>query len=208
MLQSATAIKKQFTWDDYQLWPNDERWEVINGEAFAMSPAPTLRHQTILVELTARFHEYFMNKSCQAFVAPTDVKLSDADIVQPDLLIVCDSEKLKGTHVEGAPDLIVEILSPSTAAFDRVRKMRLYAANGVKEVWLITPYPWLAEVFVLDGKSYRLTQVCEKNDTLNSVTFPGLNILLSDIFNYSIDPSEQIAMVKEGHPQYGKEKTL
>jgi Uma2 family endonuclease len=137
------------------------------------------------------------------FPAPTDVKLSAEDVVQPDLLVVCDKTQLRETHVEGPPALVVEILSPSTVSFDRVRKMRLYARFGVKEVWLITPYPWFAEVYVLDGASYRLAQGFEKTDTLTSVIFPDLRIALEKVFDYEIPPHEQVQMVREGRPPYG-----
>ncbi len=167
-----------------------------------MTPAPTTRHQRIQWELTRQLGAFFEGHPCVAFPAPTDVKLSDEDVVQPDIVVVCDPDQIKRTHIEGAPTLVVEILSPSTAAFDRVRKMRLYAKSGVKEVWLITPYPWLAEVYALDGATYRLATSYEKEGTLVSVAFPHLMVRLSEIFNYPIDPDEAIEMVKEGRPPY------
>ncbi len=200
MAEAARAI--HYTWDDYRQWDDDRRWEVLGGEAFAMSPAPSLRHQRILFELARQLGDHFEGQPCQVFPSPTDVKLSDADIVQPDLLVVGDPSQLKETHVEGPPALVVEILSPSTANFDRIRKMRLYARFGVKEVWLITPYPWLAEVFVLDGESYRLAGAFEKTDTLASTIFPSLCIELEKVFDYDIPPHEQVQMVKEGRPPY------
>ena len=196
------ARKLHYTWDDYRQWNDDQRWELVDGEVFAMTPAPSLRHQRIQLELTRRLGDYFDGKPCQVFPAPTDVKLSDEDVVQPDLLVVCDKTQLKETHVEGPPALLVEILSPSTATFDRVRKMRLYARSGVKEVWLVTPYPWLVEVFVLDGESFRLAQGFEKTDTLTSPSFPGLRIELEQVFDYEIPPHEQVPMVKESRPPY------
>ncbi len=198
----ADAAPKLYNWDEYSQWNDGQRWEIVGGEAYAMSPAPTLRHQRIQAELTSWFNDYFRGKPCQVFPAPTDVKLSETDVVQPDLLVVCDKTQLKETHVEGPPTLVVEILSPSTASFDRVRKMRLYARSGVKEVWLITPYPWLAEVYVLDGETYRLAQGYEKTDTLVSVIFPDLRIELEKVFDYEIPLHEQVQMVREGRPPY------
>lgn len=197
-----TARKLPYTWNDYRQWDDGQRWEIVGGEVYAMAPAPTLRHQRIQIELSRQFANHFDGKSCLVFPAPTDVKLSDEDIVQPDLLVVCDKTQLRETHIEGPPTLIVEILSPSTASFDRVRKMRLYAQHGVKEVWLITPYPWLAEVYVLDGETYRLARAYEKTDTLASGIFPDLKIELEKIFDYEIPPHEQIQMVREGRPPY------
>ncbi len=204
-MSEATARKiDYFTWDDYKSWNDGKRWAIIAGEAFAMSPAPSLRHQSISIELAAQFQDYFRGKTCKVFPAPTDVKLSEEDVVQPDLLVVCDKNQMKGTHIEGPPTLVVEILSPSTEQFDRTRKLQLYARSGVKEVWLITPYPWLAEVFVLDGETYRLLGAYQEDEILESRTFPDLTIALAEIFDYPIDPSERIEMVKEGRPPYGK----
>jgi Uma2 family endonuclease len=131
------------------------------------------------------------------------VKLSDLDVVQPDLSVVCDRARVTASHIEGPPTLVVEILSPSTAAFDRARKLPLYASHGVKEVWLVTPYPWLAEVFVLAGGGYRLDAAYERHGVLKSRVFPGLEIRLEEVFTYPIPPEERIEMVKEGHPPYG-----
>ena len=168
-----------------------------------MTPAPSTRHQRIQWSLTVALDGYFRDHTCQAFAAPTDVKLSEEDVVQPDIIVVCDPDQVKRTHIEGAPTLVVEILSPSTAAFDRARKMQLYARCGVKEVWLVTPYPWLAEVYALAGDSYRLAAAYERTDTLVSVAFPDLSVTLAGIFDYPIDPGEEIQMVKEGRPPYG-----
>ncbi len=198
------ARQLRYTWEDYRGWPDTERWELIDGEAFSMSPGPNLRHQRILHQLDRQMGDFFEGKPCVVFPSPTDVRLSEQDVVQPDLMVVCNKTLLKETHIDGPPTLIVEIHSPSTAAFDRTRKLRLYARSGVKEVWLINPYPWLAEVFVLDGASYRLVQACEKNDTLTSIVFPELKIELSKVFDFEIPPEERIEMVKEGHPPYGK----
>lgn len=203
MSEAALSQGERFTWDHYRTWPDTERWEIVAGQAFAMAPAPSLRHQQILHELDRQLGNHFADRTCDVFPAPTDVKLTDKDIVQPDLSIVCDEGQMKGTHIEGAPTLVVEIHSPSTAAYDRVRKMRLYATSGVKEVWLVTPYPWLAEVYVLDGETYRLAQSCERTDTLKSTVFPDLDIDLEKVFNFEIPPEERITMVKEGRPPYG-----
>jgi len=208
-MNESTARKTAVhTWTEYQSWNDGQRWEIIGGEAHAMSPAPTPRHQLVQAEFTAQLMAFFRGKKCQVFPAPTDVKLSEFDVVQPDLAVVCERDKVKSTHIEGPPTLVVEVLSPSTAAHDRVRKLPLYAASGVREVWLITPYPWLAEVFVLDGGSYRLAQAYGKDDVLQSRVFRGLKIQLAKVFAYPIDPTERVVMVKEGRPPYGKRKSL
>lgn len=202
-MSTKSTTSRNCTWDDYRSWNDGKRWEIIDGEAFAMTPAPTTRHQQIQRELTFELVGFFREHPCDVFPAPTDVKLSDLHVVQPDIVVVCNPDQIKRTHIEGAPALVIEILSPSTETFDRVRKMRLYAHSGIREVWLITPYPWLAEVYALDGETYRLANSYERDDTLVSVVFPGLKVALSTIFNYPIDPSEHIEMVKEGCPPYG-----
>ena len=200
----APAHKESsFSWDDYRSWDDGTQWQIIDGEAFAMTPAPMPRHQRIQQEIGWHLENYFRERPCDVFPAPTDVKLSERDVVQPDLSVVCDPDQVKRTHIEGPPTLVVEIISPSTVTLDRVRKMNLYDKAGVKEVWLVTPYPWLAEVFVLDGGSYRLAAAYEKDGLLESVTFPGLTVALTEVFTYPIDPSEKVDMVKEGRPPYG-----
>jgi len=197
------ARELHYTWDDYRSWDDDTRWEIIGGEVYAMTPAPAIRHQEILGSLFRKLGDYFEGRPCKVLPAPTDVKLSDEDIVQPDIVVVCDPEKIMRTHIEGAPTLVVEILSPSTEMFDRSRKMALYARSGVKEVWLVTPYPWLVEVFLLDGPSYRLIRAYQKEEILDSPTFSDLEITLAEIFDYPIPPEEQVEMVKEGRAPYG-----
>ena len=204
MSEAAAHRSERFTWRDYRTWSGDERWEIIGGEAFAMSPAPGTRHQGIVTELNRQMANAFLDKPCKVYVSPTDVKLSEEDVVQPDLLVVCEKDKIKPTHIEGAPALVVEVLSPSTAAFDRVRKLRLYAASGVEEVWLVTPYPHTVEVFALDGNEYRLAGAYGREDNLQSRRFPDLMIDLDRLFDFPIDPGERIEMVKEGRPPYGR----
>jgi len=139
------------------------------------------------------------------FVAPVDVRLSEEDVVQPDLVVVCEKEKIRPTHIDGAPTLVIEVLSPSTALLDRTRKVLLYAAAGVKEVWLVTPYPWLAEVFVLDGDSYKLRGAYSREETLQCVTLPRVTVELGPVFDFPLEPGEAVEMVKEGRPPYVKE---
>ena len=188
------------TWDDYQSWHDDQRWEIIEGEAYAMTPSPLERHQRILADLMIELHGFFKTKNCRVYPAPMDLKLSDQDVVQPDILVVCDPSQIRKTHIEGPPSLVIEILSPATTLHDRGRKLELYARSGVQEVWLVTPYPSAVEVFLLDGESYRLKRTYAKEDTLQSPCFPGLEMELGAIFNFPVDPDEQIQLIKEGRP--------
>ncbi|MBN1670939.1 MAG: Uma2 family endonuclease [Kiritimatiellae bacterium] len=205
MEHAAPNSTARHTWQEYRSWGNEERWELIDGVAYAMTPAPSARHQWISGRLFGQLSRYFQGKACEPFSAPADVKLSAHDVVQPDLFIVCDKTQIKESHIEGPPALIVEILSPSSVAHDRARKMALYARSCVKEVWLVTPHPPIVEVYVLDGESYRVAEACSERDRLESRTFPGLIIELSEVFTFPVEPEQGITVVKEGTPPpYGR----
>jgi len=171
-----------------------------------MSPAPGTRHQMVLGELHRQMANHFADRDCAVFAAPTDIRLSKEDVVQPELLVVCEKDKIKPTHIDGSPTLVIEVLSPSTEAFDRVRKLRLYAANGIQEVWLITPYPSLVDVLTLDADSYRIAGVYGGDDTPVSAAFPDLQIDLSAVLNFPITPEERIRVVKESRSPYSTRK--
>ena len=194
--------RSRFNWSDYRSWSKDERWEIIGGEAFAMTPAPLTRHQRIATRLSRLLGNFFKGGPCELLAAPTDLKLSEEDIVQPDLLVVCDPDQIKRTHVEGPPSLVIEILSPDSLKHDRVVKMELYARFGVPEYWIVTPYPSMIEVFVLQGDAYRLQAGYVKEDTLRSPSFPELELVLAPVFDFPVDPEEQVTLIKEGRPAY------
>ena len=195
--------RKGYTWDDYRTWWDDKRWEIIGGEAFDMTPAPLVRHQLVCGELCFRLKSYFQGGICQVLDSPTDVKLSNEDVVQPDILVVCSPRQIMETHIEGPPALVVEILSPSGLRHDRVRKMELYARSGVKEFWLVTPEPPLVEVFVLAGSSYRLHGGYGPDETLRSPIFPKLKLSLAGVFDFPGIPAAKGRKVKETAPPYG-----
>src|ERR1039457_743818 len=114
-----------YTWDDYLQWEDDQRWELIQGVPYLCS-SPSVLHQAICTELVYQFRLFLEGRSCRVFVAPLDIKLSDVDVVQPDVLVVCQEERLRKSHVEGPPDLVIEVASPSTFRHDRLRKLNLY----------------------------------------------------------------------------------
>lgn len=200
MASPAHRPAQRFTWADYRTWPADERWELIGGLAYGMSPSPATRHQRILRELVAALTPLFRRGPCEMFPAPMDVKLSDEDVVQPDLLVVCDPKQITRTHIEGPPSLVVEILSPDSTAHDRIRKSALYAAAGVAEYWIVTPWPSVVEVLSLDGRGYRLHRAFGKQDTLTSPAFPELRLKLADIFSFPLEPGEKPPAVREPPP--------
>ena len=191
-----------YTWSDYQQLPDEPRVEIIAGEIFDMSPAPSMRHQSIAFELSLQLGGFFKGKPCKPFAAPVDVKLSDEDVVQPDLLVVCDRDQILETHIEGAPALVVEIFSPSTQNYDRKLKMQLYARSGVKEVWLVTPIPASIEVFLLDGETYRFVGMYQVGDAFKTPGFPELELDLEAVFDFPLEPGEPVYVVKEEPSTY------
>ena len=197
MALPAEKPGRRYTWADYRTWPDDQRWEIIGGEAYGMSPSPASRHQIISGELFVGLRSFFKGRDCRVFAAPMDVRLSDEDVVQPDLLVVCDPKQILRTHIEGPPSLVVEILSPDSTAHDRIRKSALYAAAGVREYWIVTPWPHVVEVLSLDGRGYRLHRAFGKDDALTSPTFPGLEIPLAGIFDFPLEPGEEPPVVRE-----------
>ena len=148
-MQAALKKEGTFTYADYLTWDDDERWEIINGQAYNMSPAPTTKHQLILGELYRQIVNFILEKEkpCLAFAAPFDVRLPESvkdndkiiDVVQPDISVICNRSRLDEKGCHGAPDFIIEILSPSTAQKDHELKRLLYEKNGVKEYWLVDP---------------------------------------------------------------------
>ncbi len=173
--------EKRYTYADYLAWPKDERWQIIDGVPY-LQAAPSWEHQRILAQVGRQFLNYFLGTPCEAFLAPFDVRLpegneSDEDtktVVQPDISVICDKSKLKGTGYFGVPVLVVEILSPSTAAFDKKIKMKKYGKAGVKEVWIIDPSNKIFDVFKLDGNKYGQPETYSAEDKIEVDIFPEL----------------------------------
>ena len=181
-----------YTYRDYKAWPDDERWELIDGVAYAMS-GPSRIHQSLSMELGVRFSLFLKGKPCRVFAAPFDVFFprlneqneDDVDtVVQPDLLVACDKTKIRENGIWGAPDLVVEILSPSTSRKDLREKYDLYQRSGVKEYWAFDPPGRWAQQYILgtDGR-YAPEVVFVQTGTLVSAVLPGLEIDLSTIWS-------------------------
>ena len=198
----ANRSQRLYSWHDYRAWDDGERWELIGGEPYCMSPAPSSRHQAIVTDLAVLLHGSLADDRCRTFVSPIDVKLSEHDVVQPDMVVVCDRSQIHETHIEGPPALVIEVLSPSTSRHDRVRKLQLYARFGVAEYWIVKPYPAMVEVLQLAGETYRITGVYTDIDVLRSPTFPELAIELAKAFTLPVAPEEQIDEVRETAPPY------
>jgi Uma2 family endonuclease len=157
------VIEYRYTYGDYVQWEGDERWELIDGVPFDMSPAPNTEHQRIVFELGRQIGNFLVGKPCRAFVAPFDVRLPERDeaddqvrtVVQPDVAVFCDASKLDKQGARGAPNWVVEVLSPRTSVRDQVQKRDLYARHGVSEYWIIDPTACRLQIFLLDPETRR-----------------------------------------------------
>ena len=182
----AVRKDRRYTYADYCTWNDGERWELIDGIAHAMSPGPSFEHQTVSGEIFSQLHAYLRGKPCKVISAPFDVRLNadkgDDTVVQPDILIVCDRAKLEsGKGVAGAPDMIIEILSPSTARHDRITKFNLYRQAGVREYWIVSPEDKSVVAHTLqDGRYW--TQTYESSDSIPVQILEGCTITLSEVF--------------------------
>jgi len=190
---SPQAVEKQnplYTWADYHTWPDDERWEIIAGVAYAMAPAPSTKHQSVGARLYSRLERGLEGKSCKPFIAPTDVKLSDLDVVQPDILVVCDPARITPTHIAGAPEVVIEILSPATAVKDLRQKKALYERAGVREYLVIDPLEQYAIRFLLGPDGFDQGTVFAADELLVIATLETLEIPLWEIFEMA-GPEEE-----------------
>lgn len=185
------ATKESYTYGDYLKWTDEERWELIKGVPYDMSPAPSRTHQKISGELFRQMANYLTGKTCQVYAAPFDVRLPDqaekdeeiSTVVQPDLVVICDQKKLDERGCKGAPDLIVEILSPCTAAKDLKNKFALYEEKGVKEYWLVDPTNQIVQVFTIEESgTYGRPAIYDSTDQVKVGIFPDLVIDLPAVF--------------------------
>jgi len=162
----GVPLKKEgtrFNYSDYLKWPEEERWEIISGAAYNMTPAPSTHHQRVSRRFLTIFENFLKDKKCEVFGAPYDVILpennesekSASTVVQPDIAVICDKFKIKTHGCVGAPDLIIEILSPATSKKDMTVKFELYERHRVKQYWLVHPKDKYAMVFKLDSKTNR-----------------------------------------------------
>ncbi|VAX07477.1 hypothetical protein MNBD_GAMMA26-751 [hydrothermal vent metagenome] len=190
-----TTVKKraeQYTFSDYLNWQDNERWEIIDGEAYNMTPAPAIKHQNVVVTFARIIGNALKGKPCRPFVAPTDVVLSECDVVQPDVIVVCDEKKITEANIQGAPDLVVEVLSPSTALKDKREKKALYEKFAVKEYIIIDPMELYVERFVLKGERYGEPDIFGPREVLPLNSLTGIEIALWEVFEMKApDASEQ-----------------
>jgi Uma2 family endonuclease len=181
-LKPALSSDRPFTYRDYKAWPEGERWELIHGEAYAMSPAPRRLHQNLVIQFAAQLDTFFSGKPCRPHIAPVDVFLPEGDeklddiqeVVQPDAFVVCDKTKLIDEGVLGAPDFVIEILSPPTAMKDQTQKRMLYEARGVREYWIVNPDTLEGFIYILKDGSYGLPTAADLRQPIPVSIFAGL----------------------------------
>jgi len=177
---------QQYSYADYLAWElaEGERFELIYGEAYGMA-APGLRHQSIQIALASQFFNFLEGKPCKVYSAPVDVRLfykednSDDTVVQPDIVIVCDEKKRAPESIHGAPDLVIEILSPSNTVNEMERKLLLYLKAGVQEYWVVNPENNSVIVYNFKDKGI---YGYKNDDNITVATLPGLVISLNRVF--------------------------
>lgn len=176
------GLKQVLDYDDYAAIPPDgKRYELIEGDVH-VTPAPTPLHQWVSKRLQRQLEAYFEARGFgRVYNAPIDVILTPHDVVQPDLVVVTDLSQVSARGIEGAPALLVEILSPTTLLYDRTTKSRRYAALGVPHLWLVEPEPRRLECYRLEGSGYQRVAVAEQNATVEPSDWPGLVIRLGDL---------------------------
>ena len=191
MAPLAKKLNEKFSYADYLSWPDDERWEIIEGVPYDMSPAPARVHQKLSAIIFAKIYNFLSDKECEVYFAPFDVRLAESKhevdeeietVVQPDIVVVCDQNKLDKQGCLGAPDITIEILSPSTSYKDQTEKLLLYEKHGVKEYWIVNPDAKYVMAYHLEGVKYGKPEYLTENDALVSRVLDGIEIDLSEVW--------------------------
>ncbi|WP_254562430.1 Uma2 family endonuclease [Dyadobacter diqingensis] len=186
-------LNATYSYADYLKWHFEERIELIKGKIFKMSPAPATRHQLISGEIYFLFKSHLKRNPCKVFISPFDVRLTPLrkqesskiyTVVQPDVCVVCDPNKIDAKGCVGAPDLVVEVLSPGNTDKEMKEKFEIYEENGVKEYWLVEPDHHVVLVYKLNeaGKFIGLKPFVE-SEILTSEVIGGFEVLVRDIFD-------------------------
>ena len=189
-------VPKKVSYYDILNLKDDKRYELIDGKKYLMS-SPSVIHQEILGEIYSQIREYLKGKKCKVFVAPLDVSGEKEDkkaynVVQPDIMVVCDSKKIKESNILGAPDMVIEILSNSTAGHDRILKLNLYQKYGVKEYWIVSPNENVITVFLLNEEKQYTVKAYYLDDKLK------VNVLKDCYVNLKEFCKENDIIIKRG----------
>ncbi len=182
--------ERKYSFADYLTWPENERWEIIDGVPY-MQAAPSPIHQEVLNNINVQFHNYLVGKPCKVYPAPFCVRITNGSennedikkVFEPDISIVCNKSKIDEKGCLGAPDLIVEVMSPSSVKMDRVEKFNSYEKAGVKEYWIVEPQGKIVSVFVLQSNSrYGRPEIYTEDQKITVSIFPDLTVDLSMVF--------------------------
>ena len=183
---SQLDLTKTYTYADYLTWQFDELVELIKGHIWRKSPAPRVNHARYTRRVLARLENHLGGQLCEAFAAPVDVRLLATDggttVVQPDLFVVCDPAKVGEMGVTGAPDFVIEIVSPGSFSHDTRTKFGLYEENGVGEYWIVVPAEKSVIAYVLDHGRYETAGEYYQPGPIPCRTLPGLGLKWEDIF--------------------------
>ncbi len=181
-----------YTYADYYKWKIEERLELIKGWIYKMS-APTAKHQFVSMQLSVAFANFLRNKPCRVFAAPFDVRLSKnkstkdeevETVVQPDIVVICDLEKIDSRGCIGSPDLVVEILSPSNNKVEIKKKFDLYEENQIKEYWIVHPEEKTIIVYSLQNNKYIGSRLYGEDDLIVTEVLKGIEVKAEDLFDY------------------------
>ena len=175
---------KTYTYAEYVTWDGPERWELVDGMPYMMA-SPTPEHQQVLLQLSIEIGGFLRGKPCRAYMAPMDLTFEGDEqtknVVQPDLFVMC-GEYGRDKRIIGVPVLVVEVLSPSTATTDLIRKLNLYGRVGVKEYWIVEPEDQIIHVYLHDGTLLRWTTEYKPGDTLKPTMFADMEINVKTVF--------------------------
>lgn len=186
---SQLDLTKTYSYADYFSWKFQERVELLKGKIMQMSPAPSRMHQTLQAKIGNRLYNFLENQPCQMFYAPFDVRLERVkddkkvqNVVQPDICVVCDITKLDDRGCSGAPELVVEILSPGNTKKEMKYKFELYEAAGVQEYWIVDPTENVILQYILENNQFTNHRPLIEEDTIQSTVIQGFILPLSTIF--------------------------
>lgn len=188
---SDLDLSKTYSYADYLQWTFEDRLELIKGKIFKMTPAPASAHQRISWVLSGELYNYLKNKSCKAYTAPFDVRLvrkgENEDkkiltVVQPDICVICDPAKVDTRGCTGAPDIIVEILSPGNNQKELRNKYEVYEESGVLEYWIISPQDKTFLKYTLVDESYQPSRLMTTGDIITTNILPGFDLNLDTVF--------------------------
>jgi Uma2 family endonuclease len=182
------ADRVAYTYADYLKWDFEEIVELIKGKIFTKAAAPNRRHQEVSVNLTSRIYDFLKGKTCQVYPAPFDVRFSrdpafskTDSVVQPDISVICDPSKLDDKGCFGAPDIIIEIISPGNSRVELQNKYELYEEFGVREYWVVHPTDCTVLIYTLVDGKFKPSRLFTSGDRIKSSVLPGFTLDLEEV---------------------------